>query len=54
MLQGTYIYGLSQIDGYLFGGPHDKDYNPFEGLYSGPYLRKRPYELESKLLPSPY
>ena len=35
--------GGSQSYGYLFGGPHNKDYNILGSILGSPFLRKLPY-----------
>ena len=34
---------VSQNSGYLFGGPHNKDYGILESILGSPYLGKLPF-----------
>ena len=52
--------GVSQNSGYLFGGPHNKDYSILGSILGSPYFgklpvigmqqRKRPLQLSAELL----
>ena len=42
LLKGGYM-GVSQNCGYLFGGPHNKDYSILGSIVGCPYFGKLPY-----------
>ena len=39
--------GFPKLGGYLFGGPHNKDYSILGAMLGSPYLWKLPYMLEA-------
>ena len=38
------MLGFPKNEGYLFGGPHNKDYHILGSILGSPDLGKRPYE----------